>query len=103
MIYNAFGNSQSSSAITAFCSSFAWLDRRVWKLTVREFVSAAGYFILIFVFIGHFGILSIGIASVIDSALQGVLFLPPLVKRYKRVAADDVLASGPGQSQVAET
>lgn len=91
------------SAITAFYSSFAWLDRRVWKLTVREFVSAAVYFILIFVFIGHFGILSIGIASVIDSALQGVLFLPLLVKRYKRIAADDVLASGPGESQGAET
>jgi hypothetical protein len=66
-------------------------------------VSAAVYFILIFVFIGHFGILSIDIASVIGSALQGVLFLPLLVKRYKRIAADDVLSSGSGESQVAET
>jgi len=70
-------------AITAFYSSFAWIDRRVWILTVRELAATIVLFALIFAFIGHFGILAIGIASVIESGVQGALFLPILIKRYR--------------------
>jgi Na+-driven multidrug efflux pump len=55
----------------------------VWILTVRELVATIVLFVLIFVFIGHFGILAIGIASVIESGVQGVLFLPILIRRYR--------------------
>jgi O-antigen/teichoic acid export membrane protein len=82
------------TAVTAFYSSFAWIDRRVWILTVREVVATMVLFGLIFVFIGHFGILAIGIASAIESGVQGVLFLPILIKRYRMmppsVAASDL-------------
>jgi O-antigen/teichoic acid export membrane protein len=71
------------TAVTAFYSSFAWIDRRVWILTVREVVATMVLFGLIFVFIGHFGILAIGIASAIESGVQGALFLPILIKRYR--------------------
>jgi O-antigen/teichoic acid export membrane protein len=71
------------TAVTAFYSSFAWIDRRVWKLAVRDLVSAIVYFALIFTFIGHFGIVSVGIASVIQSALQLLFFVPPVAKRYR--------------------
>jgi O-antigen/teichoic acid export membrane protein len=74
------------TAVTAFYSSFAWIDRRVWKLAVRDFVSAVVYFSLIFVFIGHFGIVAVGIASVIQSALQLLFFTPLVVKRYRASA-----------------
>jgi O-antigen/teichoic acid export membrane protein len=73
------------SAITVFYSSFAWLDKRVWILTVREIVSSVVYFGVIFLLIGHFGILAVGIASLVQSALQGILFLPLVVRRYRRI------------------
>jgi O-antigen/teichoic acid export membrane protein len=72
------------SAITAFYSSFAWLDKRVWKLVIRESVSAIVYFGLIFIFIGHFGIVAVGLAALISSVLEGLLFLPILVGSYRR-------------------
>jgi O-antigen/teichoic acid export membrane protein len=71
------------TAVVSFYSSFAWIDRRVWILTVRELVATIVLFVLIFVFIGHFGIVAIGIASVIESGVQGVLFLPILIRRYR--------------------
>ena len=71
------------TAITAFYSSFAWIDKRVWILTIRELVATVVLFVLIFALIGHFGILAIGIASIIESGLQGILFLPILIRRYR--------------------
>jgi hypothetical protein len=50
---------------------------------VRELAATIVLFALIFAFIGHFGILAIGIASVIESGVQGALFLPILIKRYR--------------------
>ena len=73
------------SAITVFYSSFAWLDKRVWILTVREVVSSVVYFAVILLLIGHFGILAVGIASIVQSVLQGILFLPLVVRRYRRI------------------
>lgn len=78
------------SAIVAFYSSFAWLDKRVWKLAARESLSAVVYFVLIFVLIGNHGILAIGIAQLITSVLQGILFLPLLIARYKRITSDEI-------------
>ncbi len=72
------------NVVTAFYASFAWIDRKVWRLTVREIASAALFFALLFTFIGRFGILSIGIISLFSSAVQAVLFLPLLMKRYRR-------------------
>jgi O-antigen/teichoic acid export membrane protein len=71
------------TAVTAFYSSFAWIDRRVWILTVRELVATIVFFVLIFALIGHFGIVAIGIASIIESGVQGILFLPILIRRYR--------------------
>jgi O-antigen/teichoic acid export membrane protein len=71
------------TAVTAFYSSFAWIDRRVWKLAVRDLVSAIVFFALIIIFIGHFGIVSVGIASVIQAALQLLFFVPPVARRYR--------------------
>jgi hypothetical protein len=77
-------------AITSFYSTFAWLDKNVWWLAIRELVSAGVYFSVLFIFIGHFGIFAIGIASVTSSGLQGLFFLPISIRRYRmtgRVAA----------------
>jgi O-antigen/teichoic acid export membrane protein len=86
------------SGIIAFYSAFAWLDRKVWSLTVRECISTAVYFILIFTLIGHFGILAIGISALITSCVQGVLFLPLMIRRYQRAVRDGVADFGSGVS-----
>jgi O-antigen/teichoic acid export membrane protein len=71
------------SAVTIFYSSFAWLDKHVWWMTLRELVSAIIFFSVLFAFIGHFGILAIGIASLVSSGLQGIFFLPISIRRYR--------------------
>jgi O-antigen/teichoic acid export membrane protein len=71
------------TAVATFYSSFAWIDRRVWILTVRELASTVILLVLIFALIPHFGILAIGIASIIQSGVQGLFFLPILIRRYR--------------------
>lgn len=90
------------SAIVAFYSSFAWLDKRVWKLAVRESLSAAVYFVLVFTLIGHYGILSIGIAQLVTSVVQGFLFLPLLITRYRRITSDDAANGAAVTDRVAD-
>jgi len=74
------------TAVTAFYSAFAWLERRVWRLAVREVISAVIYFSVLLLLIGHIGILAIGVASLVASGLQGIFFLPVSVSRYRGTA-----------------
>jgi O-antigen/teichoic acid export membrane protein len=85
-------------AVTAFYSSIAWLDKRVWWLAGRELVSAAVYFAILLSLIGRYGILSIGIAGVVTSGLQGILFLPVSIRRYRAIARAGLPASDSGPS-----
>jgi len=86
-----------ASAVTYFYSAFAWLDQRVWWFAIRETVSALMFFGVLLALLGHFGILAIGIASLIESGIQGFFFLPILVRRY-RVAVRGNVAPGSGAS-----
>jgi O-antigen/teichoic acid export membrane protein len=72
------------SAVSIFYSAFAWIDRRVWWMTVRDLISAAIYFGVIIALIGHEGINAIGIAALVSSGLQGILFLPISIRRYRQ-------------------
>jgi O-antigen/teichoic acid export membrane protein len=81
------------SAVSAFYGSFAWIDRRVWQLTIRGFVSTGVYFGLVFVFLSHYRVLAVGYAGLVESAVEGILFLPLLIKRYRKSQAIDVSKS----------
>lgn len=86
-----------ATAVTAFYSAFAWLDRRVWWLAIREVVSSAVYFAVLFSLIGHLGILATGIGSLVSSGLQGAFFLPISIKRY-RLIGHEASAANTAQS-----
>jgi len=73
--------------IATFYSSFALLDKRVWWMVVRDVFSTGVYFGTLFVFIGRFGILAMGIASLTEAGLLGVFFLPMLVRRYRATSS----------------
>ncbi len=73
-----------AAAVTTFYCAFAWLDKNVWWFAVRETASAAVFFAVLLAIIGHFGILAIGIAMLFQSGLQGVFFLPMLIRRYRQ-------------------
>jgi O-antigen/teichoic acid export membrane protein len=77
------------SAVPLFYSTFAWLDRRVWWMTVRNLVDVVVFFCVMFALIGHYGILSIGIGFLASSALQGIFFLPISIKRYRMTSNSD--------------
>jgi O-antigen/teichoic acid export membrane protein len=71
------------SAVSIFYGAFAWLDRRVWWMALRDLISAVIYFTVLFTMIGRHGILAIGYASLVTSALQGIFFLPVAIRRYR--------------------
>ena len=73
------------TAVTAFYSAFAWLDKRIWRLALRDLVLAASFFTLLFTFIGHFGILAAGMATLTTSIFQVIFFLPIAIRRYRQI------------------
>lgn len=77
------------SAVSLFYSTFAWLDRRVWWMALRDLVNVIIYFGVVFLLIGRYGILSIGIASLVSSGLQGIFFLPISIRRYRSTTNTD--------------
>jgi len=100
-------------ALTAFFNAMAWLDRRVWWLAGRELLSSAIFFVVLFFLIGRFGIVSIGIASLVSSGVQGMLLLPISMRRYRRMrdvddprrtdAADDAELTPPETPDAPDT
>jgi O-antigen/teichoic acid export membrane protein len=83
------------SAISIFYSAFAWLDRRVWWMAIRDVISVGIYFGVILVRIGHLGIEAIGMAAVVSSGLQAILFLPISIRRYRLTTNYAPPTSGP--------
>jgi O-antigen/teichoic acid export membrane protein len=80
-------------AVTAFYSAFAWLDKRIWSLALRDLILAGSFFALMLTFIGHFGILAPGMASLTTSIFQLIFFLPIAVHRYRQTAPSKDVAS----------
>lgn len=80
-------------AITSFYAAFAWIDRRVWWLAIREVASAIIFFGVMLALLGHLGIVAVGIASLVESAAQAFFFLPILIRRY-RAAINDPSSKG---------
>jgi O-antigen/teichoic acid export membrane protein len=85
-------------AITIFYSSFAWLDKKVWWMAFRELVSLVIFLGVTIALIGHFGILAIGIASLVSSGLQGIFFLPISIKRYRLTTNSEAPSSSSNPS-----
>jgi O-antigen/teichoic acid export membrane protein len=78
LLFSLLGNS-----VTIYYSSFAWLDKKVWAMAIREFFSVGIFLSVLLILIGHFGLLAIGIASLVSSGLQGFFFLPISIRRYR--------------------
>jgi O-antigen/teichoic acid export membrane protein len=72
------------TTVMVFYTAFAWIDKKVWWLTVRNVVSGVIYLVVIFALIGHFGINAIGIAALIYSGTTLLVFLPITIRRYLR-------------------
>jgi O-antigen/teichoic acid export membrane protein len=72
------------TTVMVFYTAFAWIDKQVWWLTVRNVVSGIIYLVVIFALIGRFGINAIGIASLIYSGTTLLVFLPITIRRYLR-------------------
>jgi O-antigen/teichoic acid export membrane protein len=71
------------TAVMTFYSTFAWLDQRLWWMTIRNVVGSVLQLVIIFVLIDGHGIDAIGIAMLINSAFTLVIFLPASIRRYR--------------------
>lgn len=76
--------SNLGGAVMTFYSTFAWLDKQVWRMTIRNVAGLFVYLIVIFTLINHHGIDSIGIAALVNSALTLLIFLPMSIRRYRQ-------------------
>jgi len=76
------------TAVTSFFTSFLWLERRLWVLAVRQLAEAATFLGTTLLLIGHFGLLAVGIASLITEVLQAVMFFPGAIRRYRMVHSE---------------
>jgi O-antigen/teichoic acid export membrane protein len=84
------------SAVTIFYSAFAWIDKRVWWLSIREIVSLVIFFGVLLSLIGRHGIAAIGIAYLVSSGVQGLFFLPISIRRYRMTSNIKVDSNGTG-------
>ena len=75
-------------SITDFYSALVWIERKVWAIVMRELVLTLLYFGIVLSTISRFGILSVGIASISTSSLQIVVFLGPLIRRYRKIKSN---------------
>ncbi|MFI5036195.1 MAG: lipopolysaccharide biosynthesis protein [Acidimicrobiales bacterium] len=73
------------TAVTDFYSSLAWIDKRVWWMAAREFVSFVILIGVLLACIGHFGIIAAGIAALVSSGTQALFFLPITIRRYRAI------------------
>jgi hypothetical protein len=59
-------------------------------MTLRQTIAAVIYFTVLVTCIGHFGILAVGIASLVSSGIQGICFLPISIRRYRQTSDAEV-------------
>jgi O-antigen/teichoic acid export membrane protein len=71
------------TAVMTFYSTFAWLDQRVWWMTIRNVLGSFLQLVVIFILIDSHGIDAIGIAMLINSAVTLIFFLPASIRRYR--------------------
>ena len=85
------------TAVTAFDYSMAWIDKRIWWLSIRELISSAIYFTVLLALIGHLGIEAAGVASLVSTGLQGIFFLPISIRRYRAIPRAEDPEHGTGR------
>jgi O-antigen/teichoic acid export membrane protein len=78
------------SAVMVFYSTFAWLDKRVWSMTLRNLAGSIVQIVVILILIKGHGIDAIGIAALVNSLFTLVIFLPASVRRYRRTAVNEL-------------
>lgn len=71
------------TAVMTFYSTFAWLDQRLWWMTIRNVVGSTLQLVVIFVLIDSHGIDAIGLAMLVNSAVTLIFFLPASIRRYR--------------------
>jgi O-antigen/teichoic acid export membrane protein len=78
------------TAVTDFYGCYAWLDRHVWWMTLRQLIAAIIFFTVMIACTGRFGIVAVGIATLVSSGIQGIFFLPISIRRYRQTTNSDV-------------
>jgi O-antigen/teichoic acid export membrane protein len=76
------------SAVTSFFTSFLWLERRMLVLALRQLANATVFLGTTLLLMGHFGLIAVGIASLVTEVLQAVIFLPGAISRYRIVHSE---------------
>lgn len=81
------------TAVNAFYSAIAWIDRTVWRLAIRQMLTGATLIGVTVATITHLGITAVGVGVVATEGAEVALMLPACVRRYRRMPSG--LGSGP--------
>ena len=71
------------STVMVFYSAFAWLDQRVWWMSIRIFIGSVLQIAVILLLINRHGLLAIGIAALVNAGFTVIAFLPVSIRRYR--------------------
>jgi pimeloyl-ACP methyl ester carboxylesterase/O-antigen/teichoic acid export membrane protein len=71
------------STVMVFYSAFAWLDQRVWWMSIRIFIGSVLQILVILLLIDRHGLLAIGIAALVNAGFTVLVFLPVSIRRYQ--------------------
>lgn len=72
------------STVMVYYSAFAWLDQRVWWMSIRIFIGSVVQIGVILLLIDRHGLMAIGIAALVNSGFTVVVFLPVSIRRYRQ-------------------
>jgi pimeloyl-ACP methyl ester carboxylesterase/O-antigen/teichoic acid export membrane protein len=72
------------STVMVFYSAFAWLDQRVWWMSIRIFIGSVIQILVILLLIDRHGLLAIGIAALVNAGFTVIVFLPVSIRRYRQ-------------------
>ncbi len=72
------------TAVTAFYTAYAWIDKKLWSLTARALISLVVNITLLELLINHFRLAAVGLAALATAVVEVVLFLPLTWRRVRR-------------------
>jgi O-antigen/teichoic acid export membrane protein len=72
------------TAVTAFYTAYAWIDKKLWSLTARALISLVVNISVLELLIDRFRLAAVGLAAIATAVIEVTLFLPMTWRRVRQ-------------------
>ncbi len=90
------------TAVTAFYTAYAWIDKKLWSLSARALLSLVINITTLELLIDHFRLAAVGLAALATAAVEVVLFLPLTWRRVRLALHPSAPSASPAGESVNE-